>query len=399
MVNRNFGMMFVALMLALAGLSFASVNPKLQLVNYSISETPAQPGHSVNLTLVFKSMEWDNCAEQANVQLSLSYPLSLIGPDTHYLGDLCASDPDGKSTTSFILPVDSLAQTGTYQIMVSSSYQQRFAKFADSNTINVRVGGAPSFTASVASSKPVDIYPGDTAYITVVFQNNGGGRAESARVAFTASDGVEVKWAGQTQELGQVAARGSIAATFAIETAKNLDPGTYRLNAVLDYASEDKTNGSASFSFDLPLAKKADFAVADGSREMMSGDDVPITLTLTNTGHDEAKSLKARIKPIFPFSTDGTVRYVESLKPGESVALAYTIHVDKDATVGRQLLSMLIDYENLDGNKLSDSVEFSLPVNQKTLTDRLSELWYVWALAVVILIAGVFRRKAKKQSA
>ena len=400
MENKNMSMLIMALMIALTGISFASVNPKLQLVNYSISEVPAQPGHSVNLTLVFKSLEWDNCAEQTNIQIAVSYPLSLIGPDTHYLGDLCLSDPDSKSTTSFILPVDPLAQTGTYQVLVSSNYQQRFAKFADSNTLNIRVGGAPSFTASVISSKPVDIYPGDTAYITVVFQNNGSGRAESARVVFTASDGVEIKWAGQAQELGQIAARASATATFAIETAKFLVPGNYKLYATLDYASEDKSNGNASFAFDLPILNKAEFTVipADG-QDMPSGNDVTVLITLTNTGHDIAMKVKAKIKPTFPFSTDGTMRYVDSLKPGESADLTFVIHVDKDATAGKQLLSMLVDYENPDGNILSDSMDFSLNVKQTSIVDRLAELWYIGAAILVIVLFAMFRRRPRKQSA
>jgi hypothetical protein len=396
----NIAMVIATIMIALTGVSFASLNPKLQLMNYSISEVPAQPGHAVNLTVVFKSLNWDNCAEQTSIQLAVSYPLSIDGSDTHYLGDLCSRDPDERSTTSFILPVDPLAQSGTYQAMVVSSYQQKFAKYSDSNTINLRVGGAPSFTASISASQPVDIYPGDLAYITVAFQNNGSGRAESARVNFTASEGIEIKWAGQTQELGRIQPRGSAAATVAVETPETLDPGTYKLYVTLDYASEDKTKQSDSFAFDLPLAKKAGFSVSDGSSgDMPSGDDIPVRLTLTNSGHDEAKAVKARVKPIFPFSTDGTIRYVDSLKPGESTELTYTIHVDKDATVGKQLLSLLIDFEDSSGKTFSDTADFSLSVKQKSVVDRLVELWYLWASVALVIIVIAARRKPKKQSA
>jgi len=399
MREKNIGIVLVALLLAFVGVNFASVNPKLQLINYSISEVPAQPGHAVNLTLVFKSLNWDNCAGQTSIQLAVSYPLSIDGPDTHYLGDLCASDPDSKSTTSFILPVDPLAQAGTYQVLAASKYQKTFETFSDSNTINVRVGGAPSFTASIAASNPVDVYPGDIAFVTAVFQNNGSGTVNSARVTFSASDGIEVKWAGQTQELGQIPSRGGSSATFEIEPSKSLQPGTYHLYAVLDYVSQDRTNGNASFVFDIPIAKKADFSVSYGNGPLLSGNDIPVKLVLSNTGSEEAKNIKASISPVYPFSSDGTVRYLDSILPGGSAELDYTIHVDKDAIPGNGMLTLLINYQNPDGRSLSDTADFSISVSKKSLADSLAELWYVWVFIVVILLMSLFRRKTKKQSA
>ena len=399
MREKNIGIVLAALLLAFVGVNFASVNPKLQLVNYSISEIPAQPGHAVNLTLVFKSLNWDNCAGQTSIQLAVSYPLSIDGPDTHYLGDLCTSDPDSKSTTSFILPVDPLAQAGTYQVLVASKYQKTFETFSDSNTLNVRVGGVPSFTASIAASNPVDVYPGDTAFVTAVFQNNGSGTVSSARVTFDASDGIEVKWAGQTQEIGQILPRGSSSATFQIEASKSLQPGLYHLYATLDYVSQDRTNGNASFVFDIPIARKADFSVSYGDGPLLSGNDIPVKLVLSNTGSEEARNIKASISPVYPFSSDGTVRYIDSITPGGSAELDYTIHVDKDAIPGSGMLTLLVNYQNPDGRSLSDTADFSISVSKKSLADSLAELWYVWvALAVAIVFFMARRRLRRRRS-
>ena len=399
MKENNIGIVLAALLLVFVGVNFASVNPKLQLVNYSINEIPAQPGHAVNLTLVFKSLNWDNCATQTSIQLAVSYPLSIDGPDTHYIGDLCTSDPDSKSTTSFILPVDPLAQAGTYQVLVASKYQKTFETFSDSNTLNVRVGGVPSFTASIAASNPVDVYPGDKAFVTAVFQNNGSGTVNSARVTFTASDGIEVKWAGQTQELGQVPPRGGSSATFEIEASKSLQPGMYHLYAALDYVSQDRTNNNASFVFNIPISKKADFSVSYGNGPLLSGSDIPVKLVLYNTGSEEAKNIKASISPVYPFSSDGTVRYVDSIQSGGSAELDYMIHVDKDAIPGNEMLTLLVNYEKSNGQRVSDTADFSLSISKKSLIDSLTELWYIWVFIVVILLASLLRRKAKKQSA
>lgn len=386
-----------AFMVALIGAASASVNPKVELVNYSISSVPAVPGQTVTLTLYLKSIEFDNCAERLSTQISTSYPLSVQGPDTQYIYELCANDTPQAGTLSFMLPVDPLASTGTYQVFVTTTYEKRFSKFTDTNTINVKIGGPASFVASVSSSNPVDIYPGDSATVTIDFQNNGSSTVQSARATMAAQSGISVKWAGTTQEIGQITPRGSASATFNIEADKLAQPGNYPLYVTLDYVSEDKSTGQSKFTFQLPLKPKADFSAMETNSSMLySGQGKTITIGLTNTGTQEARKLKIRVQPYFPFSTDGTVRYVDSLAPGQTVPLDYTITVDKDATPGAQLLTLLIDYEDPMTKKFSDSADFSLMVQNETIVQQAMDLWYVWvAIAVIALI--VFARRAMGQ--
>lgn len=388
----RFAFAFAAMLLLFAGMPFASVNPKVQLQGYELSEVPAIPGHIVNLTLHFKSVESDNCAERLSVQLAVAYPLSLQGPDTQYVDGLCFRDPDSKGTFSFLLPVDSLAQSGTYPIAVTSTYEKRFSKFSDSNTVNLRVGGLPQFVASVASSAPTDIYAGDSAAITVRIQNAGSSRVESARAKLAASNGIEVKWAGTEQEIGQIAPRGSASSTFNIEADKRLSPGNYNLYLTLNYVGEDKANGTASFVFNIPIKPKADFAAsAQTNGTLTAGEDREVSVILNNTGTDDAKNVKVRIRPIYPFSTDGTVRYIDVLPAGQSSKLTYLIHIDKDGTPGEQLSGILIDFEDKQGKKFSDSADFAMVVRSKTTVERLYDYWYIGVFFAFILLIVIVR--------
>jgi len=385
--------LFVLTFALLCGSAVASVNPKVQLESYSVSELPAVPGHTVTLFIHLKSLEWDNCAERVTVQVVMSYPLSVSGMDTQYIDLLCFNDSAEKGTVSFSLPVDSLAQSGTYPVTVLTTYEKRYETFSASNTLNLRVGGIPSIIASVVSSNPVDVYPGDTASVTIKFHNNGSGRAESARVKLEAPEGLEVKWAGSEQELGLIAARSSASATFNIEAFKNTMPGTYMLHATLDYASEDKTVSRQDFYFDMPIKEKADFtAEAKIDSPLLSGDDKEVVMALSNTGSQEARKLKVRVRPVFPFSTDGTVRYVESLAPGEKTDLVYVIHTDKEATAGGQISGLLLDFEDPQGNKFTDSLDFALNVKTKSLEDQIMKYWYLGALAVLVVLLVALRK-------
>jgi len=222
---------------------------------------------------------------------------------------------------------------------------------------------------------------------------------QSARATAT-SRGIEVKWAGKTQDIGSIAARGSAAATFSIDAPKDILAGSYPLDVVLDYTSENKSVGSTSFRFMVPVKPKADFTAASASGVLVSGEKKQVAITLYNSGTQDAEKLKVRIKPLFPFSTDGTVRYIDSLPAGTAANLTYLVTVDKDATPGEQLLSFQIDFEDPQGKQMSDTADFSLSVRALTLADQLAGVWYVWVvLALVIVYMGSKRLGKRKKAA
>ena len=390
--TKTFFAAFALALLAFAGFASASVNPKVQLLNYTVSEVPAQPGHVVALTLHLKSMESDNCAERVAVQLTVAYPLSLRGSDTQYVDSLCFRDPETKGDFTFYLPVDNLATSGTYPVIISTTYEKRYTKLSESNTINLQVGGDAIFDASVTSSAPVDIYAGDSAKVTVTFQNRGSSMVQSAKAGATAS-GISVKWAGREQNVGEIAARGSASATFEIEAPKGISAGSYPLRVSLDYIGENRSAGNAGFTFMVPIKPKAEFAATTGQDALRAGEKREVAITFTNIGNEEAKKMKVRIKPLFPFSTDGTVRYVESLPAGASTNMSYMITVDKDATPGGQLLGFIVDFEDPQGKQLSDNADFAMNVRTATIVDDIIGLWYLWAIIVIAAVVMITRKK------
>lgn len=392
MRNVIIGLMVLLLALPLmSGAAHASVNPKLVIDSYTISEVPSSPGHDVTLKINLKNIDSYNCANRVFVQLASSYPASVDGKDTQYIGTIC---PDESKEVSYTLSIDSLARFGTYPISVLTTYEKTYDKFSDSNIINLRVGGEPSFTASVSSSKPVDIYPGDVAAITIKFQNNGAGNADSVRAKLTAPPGIEVKWSGSEQELGTIPARASTSATFQIEAGKNTPAETYELNVTLDYLSQDKEQGSQILSFEMPLREKADFSAdTKENKPLVSGDDREIRIFLKNTGSEVARNLKVRLMPIFPFSTDGTVRYLDSLKPGEDKLIIYQIHIDSEATPGEQTVGLLIEFENLQGKKYTDSIDVPLSIEARTLDYYVAGYGPWIAVLLAIVVALIIRRR------
>jgi uncharacterized membrane protein len=378
----------LAFLLSLCGTAYAA-NPNIILGNYTLSENPPMPGDNVDLGLKLMNVNSTICANNVAVQLSTSYPVSINGNDKQYLGDICVNN---YSIATFNLVIDSLAQTGTYPISVITTYESNYNEYSESNIINLVVGGAPSFAASVVSSNPIDIYPGDDAAITIKLQNNGANEAKATNISLTAADGLKVKWAGSQQELGTIPSQGSASATFYIEAAKNAIPGIYSINATLNYLSESKNPASQNLSFNMPLLAKADFNADAGKTTFVAGQKKDVTIALTNTGFEEARKIKVRIMPIFPFSTDGTVRYVDSLKPGEEKDLNFVVQVDKDGTAGKQVVSLFIEFENPQEKQFTDSADLSLSVVNKGFVYFITTYW-IFILIIAIVVLLVIKRR------
>jgi hypothetical protein len=393
-VKRNLcgfaGLLFLSLTI-LWGTASASVNPKIILQNYTLSG-PVIPGHEIDMTLFLRNIDTSNCGSMVGVQLSASYPISIEQNDAQYLGTICPYE--ANHTATFRIMIDPLAQAGTYPVSVMTTYEKDYDKFSESNLINLRVAGVPNFSASVISSNPVDVYPGDTAQVTVNFQNNGAGQAESAAVTLESPPGLEVKWAGSQQGLGPIPSHGSASATFTIEAAKHAPPGTYLLNATLEYYGEDGQPASESFMLDMPVLKKAEFSAGtEKNAPFVAGEDRDVVITLTNTGSEEARKLKVSIMPVFPFSTDGTIRYIDSLMPGEQKDLVYVVHVDQDGTAGAQTAGLVIDFEDPQGKTFTDTIDVPFTIVEKGIVYYLVTYWPL--IAVVIIAAVVFRNRRK----
>jgi len=142
---------------------------------------------------------------------------------------------------------------------------------------------------------------------------------------------------------------------------------------------------------------KAFFTTSDAGSDKLSPSDNSkvVKLNLKNTGTDVAKNIKIRIEPQFPFSTDGSVRYVDNLTPGESAPVNLIVDIDKDATIGQYSLNMIINYEDAQGKQLQDTTNLSLTVVRKGFfTEVFLDYWFLWLVAIVVAII-ILRRKGK----
>ena len=378
-------------------IGFASAaNPDLMVSGFTVMNGTAEVGHDFTLAVNLVNTQSD-CAYRIRTSVSATDPFIVRGVSSVNAGDFC----NGTKTVLIPMAISSTATGGTYPLTINNDYESVVGtSYSSSDTINVFVSGSPDLSAHIVSSNPVDIFPGDTATITVSLENDGTFEAQDVNAVLSTNSPLEIKWSSNLLSAGVLGARQSKSGEFTIEVPKDAAAISYPLKMSVNYLDENRQRMIKTFDFNFTVDKKAQFDILDaGTKNLYPGDNSKqVSLEIKNTGTNVAKNVKVKMEPQFPFSTDGSVRFIKSLAPGESAPVDFKVYVDKDATIGNYGLTMLINFEDEQGKALSDTTNFNLEVKRKNIFQQVFlDYWFLWLVAIVIVVI-VIRRKSKKKN-
>jgi len=388
---------FIFLAVFISGIfsAYADIRPNIVVSEFGIKEG-AYVGKEFALSVKLSNTEPTACAKSIITSVDAGFPFIMQGLSTFSAGDLCFGN---AKTVDIPMKIDPTASGGFYQIKINNNYESAsYIQFSSSNTLNIFVNGSPEINANIINSEPVDIYPGDTGTLTIKMQNDGNFEAQSLSAVMKAASPVEVKWSKSFNSIELLEPQQSKTMDFIVEVPKNAESGNYPLTMELGYYDENKEKQGKTFSFNLYVKKKAQFKTSDSGSDSLyaNQNSRSVKLMLKNTGTDAARKIRAKILPQFPFSTDGSVRYIEMLGVGESEPVEFTADIDKDATSGKYVLDMLVDFEDAQGKKMQDTAQVALAVKPKGLIRRIFiDFWFFWAVA---LAAGLIIRRRRMVS-
>ncbi len=98
------------------------------------------------------------------------------------------------------------------------------------------------------------------------------------------------------------------------------------------------------------------------------------------------------------FTSDGSMRYIESLDSGKSSQIILSVDTDKDAMPGTYGLDLLVDFEDAQGKSLQDKVKLSLTILQKDFFRAVFiDNWFVWLAVIFILFMAIKGKMGKKK--
>jgi len=351
---------------------------------------------SINLT----NLEEGYCAKHITTNVQAQFPFIMDGLSTVQAGDLCAGS---VATVNIPMKIDPTATGGFYQIAITNTYETAaLAQYSSTDTINLFVSGSPKIDAYVIGSEPIDVYAGDTASVTIAIQNNGAFQAQSVTGKLSADSPLKVVWAGSFASIGTLNAKEQKTSDFSIEVPKDAAAKDYDMDLEMKYLDENLQQQTKTIPLVFHVKEKALFVTSDAGTGTLYANDngKKVKLTLKNIGTDDAHKVKVKILPQYPFSTDGSVRYIELLPTGGESPVDFSMTIDKDGTPGTYGLDMLLDYEDVQGKKMSDTAKVSITISEKDVIRAVFiDYWFVW-LALLILVLLIARKvmAGKKKS-
>lgn len=374
----------------------ADLSPNIIVAGYAVPEGSIAPGKDFVLELTLENIEAATCALATTVTAQTSAPFILQGPATFSAGRLCVDD---KAVVRVPMRVDPAATGGSYQLNLALSYESTtLIQFSSSTAVTLLVEGSPHLVANIVNAVPVNVYPGDSATISVSIANDGSFEARTVTGELTSTGALEISSSGSFTSFGTIPPKDVRTGEFSIDVPKDAASGDYQLSFSIEYQDENLARQVIDAPLTFHVKEKAKFDVMDAGTGSLyaNQNNRLVKLSVTNTGTDVAKKLRIKVLPQYPFSTDGSVRYVENLAPGESAPVEFSADVDKDGTSGTYGLDLLVQYEDSQGKEFQDTATFSLMLAKTSfLRGVFLNYWYLWTVAIII---GFFvvRNRMKK---
>ena len=393
MKNKIHMVFWITFILLCVNTVYADVRPNIAVSNYTIKEKVVNVGKEFILSLTLINTEPSTCAKSITTSIDSGFPFIMEGVSTLSIGNLCSGN---TKVVDYPLKVDPTAAGGFYQINVVSNYESAtYIQFSSTSAINLFVNGSPEINANIINSQPIDIYPGDIGTLSVKIENNGNFQAQSVSASMKAVKPIEVKWSQSFNTVEVLDPKQSKTIDFIVEVPRDAEAKYYQITLDLTYLDENRVKQTKTFEFNLYIKKKAQFETSDaGSDNLYANQDLrKVKIFLRDTGTDDARKVRVRVLPQFPFSTDGSVRYIEFLGAGKSEPIDFNVDIDKDATPGNYVLDMLVDYEDAQGKKLQDTTQLGLVVKPKGITRAVFiDYWVLWIITIIIVSIIVRRR-------
>jgi len=258
------------------------------------------------------------------------------------------------------------------------------------------MSGSPNLTASIAGSN--EFTPGTTVTMKIMVQNTGlnmmkmiqSGIVDRDDVPSTAKMVIVTMNAGDApiliksdpQMIGDIKASNNSQVPFEIRVKDDAKAGTYTLPLTLEYTylADADQQGTDSITYryskkvmtiDMPFVVKSAInldVVSVTPENVNAGGSGYVTLKLKNIGADTGNKAIAKLSrsgnsPVVPI--DSAV-YLGTFEPGQVIDAKFKVSVSKDGEPQEYPLSILVSYENADGETLeTPAQEFGVPVGAK----------------------------------
>jgi hypothetical protein len=253
------------------------------------------------------------------------------------------------------------AEERSYTVDTTVAYED--VDGTDAQSAPVRVGVTPAAEQSFSlASTDATLRVGEEGTLTGEVVNDGPGEIENAVLVLqpvsSNVDTPETEYA-----VGDLAPGESVAFEYAVEVSSEARDGPRQFTYRLQY---DDADGEARQSDPLyarhGIGPQRQVFDVDSNVSVQAGSSTTMELTVTNNDEQELTDVTAKIFADSPITVDDDEAFVDSIPPGESRTLLFSISAAGSATAKDYPVSMDFQYTEPDGDtKLSDT--YQIPVS------------------------------------
>jgi len=295
-----------------------------------------------------------------------------------------SSITSGTVIASFNLTVPANTKPGVYPVDVNVKYESDVGGGGQiSGTVYVEIVNdyrQPAISLMNVRLPDERLPAGKSTLVTLVINNEGDLTVKDVRVSLTGfNSGLALDNWSDTQKLGEMKAREIKPVTFRIHVDPETKTGTYILDLNItckdEYDEEYKTEtkvylpvaGKGSQDDLIPriLISNYDYG---SSAFAVPGQEFVLNMSFTNTSEQTAvKNIKISLSSdgqVFIPVGSGSTLYIREIGPGETVIAGIRLKARENAESQTYSISADIEFQDSEGNKLSDKEVISIPVMQ-----------------------------------
>jgi len=295
-----------------------------------------------------------------------------------------SSITSGTSIASFNLTVPANTKPGIYPIDVNIKYDADVGGGGQiSGTVYVEVVNdyrQPAISLMNVRLPDERLPAGKSTLVTLVLNNEGDLPVKDVRIKLTGfNSGLALDNWSDTQKLGEMKAGEIKPVTFRIRVDSETKTGTYILDLNIDckdeYDQEYKTEtkvylpvaGKGSQDDLIPRVLISNYSYGSGDFAV-PGQVFTLNMSLTNTREQTAvKNIKISLSSdgqVFIPVGSGSTLYIREIGPGETVDAGIRLKPKENAESQTYSISADIEFQDSEGNKLSEKEVISIPVMQ-----------------------------------
>ncbi|MCM1272659.1 MAG: hypothetical protein NC225_10030 [Clostridium sp.] len=257
---------------------------------------------------------------------------------------------------------------------------------------------------------PTAVVSGESFKLILTLKNTASKKVRNLKLTVSSEAGelLPAKGAG-TEYISEFPAEQEMEITFDMMAVKGLEEKAYKLTIKSEYEDVNGYSYTVEDNIFIPISLKQRLSITDVLTDdsVKLGDDVEITGMVNNLGEGTLYNVSVRVEGE---NIDEQVSYIgniESGKSGNIDIITKTTHSNEMASKN----SMIITYEDKQGNKFEESQEISIYVDaidysnlttlKETKKEGISKTTTITivavALLILIIILSVMRYRRKKK--